>query len=39
MAYLFGLTLALLLLGGGVWANIHAGSLSQEKGSWMSHSH
>jgi hypothetical protein len=32
------LIIALLLLGGGVWANVYVGSLSQDKGSWVSHS-
>jgi hypothetical protein len=32
-----GLSAALLLLGSGVWANIGGGSLSQNKGAWVSH--
>jgi hypothetical protein len=38
MMHLSGLIIALLLLGGGVWANVYVGSLSQDKGSWVSHS-
>jgi hypothetical protein len=32
-----GLSVALLLLGSGVWANMGGGSLSQNKGAWVSH--
>jgi hypothetical protein len=39
MTHLLGLAIALLLLGGGVWVNFYVGSLSQEKGSWVAHSH
>jgi hypothetical protein len=38
MAHLFGIATALLLIGGGAWANVYVGSLSQDKGSWLSHS-
>jgi hypothetical protein len=38
MTHLLGLAVALLLLGGGVWANVYVGSLSQEKGGWVAHS-
>jgi hypothetical protein len=38
MTHLLGLAIALLLLGGGVWANVYIGSLSQEKGAWVAHS-
>jgi hypothetical protein len=34
-----GLSVALLLLGSGVWANIGGGSLSQNKGAWVSHAY
>jgi hypothetical protein len=34
---LFGLSVAMLLLGSGVWANVGDGSLSQHKGAWVSH--
>src|ERR1700730_17214301 len=34
---LFGLSVAMLLLGSGVWANVGDGSLSQNKGAWVSH--
>ena len=34
---LFGLSVAVLLLGSGVWANVGKGSLSQNKGAWVSH--
>jgi hypothetical protein len=35
---LFGLSVAMLLLGSGVWANVgDGGSLSQNKGAWVSH--
>jgi hypothetical protein len=34
---LFGLSVAMLLFGSGVWANVTEGSLSQNKGAWVSH--
>ncbi len=34
---LFGLSVAMLLFGGGVWANVADGSLSQNKGAWVAH--
>jgi hypothetical protein len=34
---LFGLCVAILLFGGGVWANVVDGSLYQNKGAWVSH--
>ena len=34
---LFGLSVALLLLGGGVWANVADGPLSQDRGAWALH--
>jgi hypothetical protein len=34
---LFGLSVAMLLLCGGVWANVVDGSLYQNKGAWVSH--
>src|ERR1700716_1766063 len=34
---LIGLSVAVLLLGSGVWANIGEGSLSQNGGAWVSH--
>jgi len=34
---ILGLGLALLLFGSGIWANVSGGSLSQEKGAWVSH--
>jgi len=34
---LFGLSVAVLLLGSGVWANVGEGSLSQNRGAWASH--
>jgi hypothetical protein len=37
MTQVFGLTLALLLFGSGIWANVGGGSLSQNKGAWASH--
>lgn len=37
MTQIFGLTLALLLLGSGIWANVGGGSLSQNKGAWVSY--
>jgi hypothetical protein len=38
MKQVLGLSIALLLLGSGVWANVGSGSLSQNKGAWVSHS-
>jgi hypothetical protein len=38
MKQILGLSLALLLLGSGKWANvIGGGPLSQSKGAWVSH--
>jgi hypothetical protein len=37
MARILGLSLALLLFGSGIWANVGGGSLSQNNGAWMSH--
>jgi hypothetical protein len=39
MKQVLGLTVALLLLGSGVWANVGGGggSLSQNQGAWVSH--
>jgi len=34
---LFGLSVAAVLFGGGVWANVVDGSLHQNKGAWVSH--
>jgi hypothetical protein len=34
---LFGLSVAVLLLGSGVWANIADGPLSQNRGAWALH--
>jgi hypothetical protein len=34
---LFGLSVVILLFGSGVWANFADGSLSQNKGAWLSH--
>jgi hypothetical protein len=34
---LFGLSVAVLLLGSGVWANIVDGPLSQNRGAWALH--
>jgi hypothetical protein len=39
MLQILGLSFALLLYGSGVWANFGGGSLSQNKGAWVSHSH
>jgi hypothetical protein len=38
MLQILGLSVALLLFGSGVWANCGGGSLSQDKGAWISHS-
>jgi len=35
--HLFGLSLAILLFGSGVWANVVDGSMYQNKGAWVSH--
>jgi hypothetical protein len=35
MKQLIGLTVALLLFGSGVWANVGGGSLSQHTGAWV----
>jgi hypothetical protein len=37
MARILGLSLALLLFGSGIWANVGGGSLSQNKGAWVSY--
>jgi hypothetical protein len=37
LTQILGISLALLLLGSGVWANVSGGSLSQQKGAWISH--
>jgi hypothetical protein len=37
MKQILGLSLALLLFGSGLWANVGARSLSQYKGEWMSY--
>ena len=37
LGQILGLSLALLLFGGGMWANVSGGSLSQNKGAWVSH--
>jgi hypothetical protein len=37
MKQVLGLSIALLLLGSGVWANVGSGSLSQNRGAWVSH--
>jgi hypothetical protein len=38
MTRILGLSLALLLFGSGIWANIGGGgSLSQNKGAWVSY--
>jgi hypothetical protein len=37
MKQMLGLSIALLLFGSGVWANIGSGSLSQYRGAWISH--
>jgi len=34
---ILGLSLALLLFGSGIWANVNGGSLSQNTGAWVSH--
>jgi hypothetical protein len=37
LTQIFGISLALLLFGSGMWANVSGGSLSQNKGAWVSH--
>jgi hypothetical protein len=37
MTQILVLTVALLLFGGGVWANVDGNSLSQSRGAWVSH--
>jgi hypothetical protein len=39
MKRMLGLTVALMLLGSGVWANVGGGSLSHHTGAWISRSH
>jgi hypothetical protein len=34
----FGIGICICLFGSGVWANVNGGSLSQNTGSWVSHS-
>jgi hypothetical protein len=34
---LFGLSVALMLFGGGIWANLGSGSLFQNTGAWMAY--
>jgi hypothetical protein len=36
MRQILGLSVALLLFGSGIWANVGGGSLSQNKGAWVS---
>jgi hypothetical protein len=36
MMQILGLSLALLLFGSGIWANVGGGPLSQNKGAWVS---
>lgn len=38
MLQILGLSAALLLFGSGVWAKFGGGSLSQDRGAWVSHS-
>ncbi len=38
MLQILGLSVALLLFGSGVWANFGNGTLSQNRGAWVSHS-
>ncbi|SHJ44749.1 hypothetical protein SAMN05444159_0645 [Bradyrhizobium lablabi] len=38
MKQVLGVSVALLLFGSGVWANLSVGSLSQNTGAWVSHS-
>jgi hypothetical protein len=37
MKQILGLSVALLLFGSGIWANVSGGSLSQNKGAWVTH--
>jgi hypothetical protein len=37
MKQILGLSIALLLFGSGIWANLGGGSLSQNNGAWVSH--
>jgi hypothetical protein len=37
MKQILGMSLALLLFGSGIWANVGGGSLSQNKGAWVSY--
>jgi hypothetical protein len=37
MKLVLGLSVALLLFGSGVWANVSGGSLVQNKGAWVAH--
>jgi hypothetical protein len=37
MKQVLGLTVALLLFGSGVWANVGGGSLRQNTGAWAAH--
>ena len=37
LTQILGISLALLLYGSGVWANVSGGSLSQNKGAWVSY--
>jgi hypothetical protein len=37
MTQILGLSLALVLFGSGIWANVGGGPLSQNKGAWVSH--
>jgi hypothetical protein len=38
MKQLLGVSVALVLFGSGVWANLSVGSLSQNTGAWVSYS-
>jgi hypothetical protein len=38
MKQVLGVSVAILLFGSGVWANLSVGSLSQNTGAWVSHS-
>jgi len=37
LGQILGMSLALLLFGSGVWANVSGSSLSQNKGAWVSY--
>jgi hypothetical protein len=37
MMKILGLSLALLLFGSGIWANVGGGSFSENRGAWVSH--